>query len=360
LSTLNGDPIAIVALSTFGRHFIWVTDCHAAKFVPSNDGANPAILWLQMRLMCWDVDIINRPEAQLADADYWSRLGVNIEYNPLLCNYLEFTMKTNAANLPPTELPMRPINMSYYRGPRFQATTTLTNTTNMLHGQTIMINIVLHQDCWHTHWSNIPICFKQLIDNCSIPKSGALALLNSKFAWYIRHAIGFDWAVYLFSNGHFSSSVNTWNLPFHITLACNFYKLGGVLFQGFAMTAWLFGFGNNMLNHIRASGETSDISGYLINSFPFQISITSSFWHLQLSIIGQLCLVCLLLSAVAMVILDHDCHLVSAFVKSLTATHLKIASHDVYYPNIGNLIADSCTIIITVHTTCASNVQPID
>jgi hypothetical protein len=36
----------------FGQQFIWVTDCYVAKFVLSYDGANPAILRLQMRLMC--------------------------------------------------------------------------------------------------------------------------------------------------------------------------------------------------------------------------------------------------------------------------------------------------------------------
>ncbi len=43
----------------FGQHFVWVTDCYAAKFMLSYDGTNPAILRLQMRLMCWDVDIVH-------------------------------------------------------------------------------------------------------------------------------------------------------------------------------------------------------------------------------------------------------------------------------------------------------------
>jgi hypothetical protein len=43
----------------FGQRFLWVTDCYAAKFVLSYDGVNPAILCLQMRLICWDVDIVH-------------------------------------------------------------------------------------------------------------------------------------------------------------------------------------------------------------------------------------------------------------------------------------------------------------
>jgi hypothetical protein len=62
----------------FGQRSVWVSDCYAAKFVLSYDGANPAILHLQMRLICWDVDIVHRPDVELVDANYWSHLGVDI------------------------------------------------------------------------------------------------------------------------------------------------------------------------------------------------------------------------------------------------------------------------------------------
>jgi hypothetical protein len=54
----------------FGQQFVWVTNCYAIKFLLSYEGSNPAILCLQMRLMCWDVDIIHRPDSELVDADY--------------------------------------------------------------------------------------------------------------------------------------------------------------------------------------------------------------------------------------------------------------------------------------------------
>ena len=54
----------------FGQRFVWVTDCYAAGFILSYDGNNPVVLQLQMRLMCWDVDIIHRNDIHLTDADY--------------------------------------------------------------------------------------------------------------------------------------------------------------------------------------------------------------------------------------------------------------------------------------------------
>ena len=54
----------------FGQRFVWVTDCYAAGFIWSYDGNNPVVLQLQMRLMCWDVDIIHRNDIHLTDANY--------------------------------------------------------------------------------------------------------------------------------------------------------------------------------------------------------------------------------------------------------------------------------------------------
>ena len=68
-----------------------MTDCYAIKFILSYEGGNPAILCLQMRLMCWDVDIVHRPDVELVDADYWSQLGAYLNFDPLYRKYLILT-----------------------------------------------------------------------------------------------------------------------------------------------------------------------------------------------------------------------------------------------------------------------------
>jgi hypothetical protein len=84
----------------------------------SYEGGNPAILRLQMRLLCWDVDIVHRPDVELVDADYWSRLGADLNFDPLYRKYLILTCQLRQSNPAPTDLPMRPENMPYYGGPR--------------------------------------------------------------------------------------------------------------------------------------------------------------------------------------------------------------------------------------------------
>ena len=73
----------------FGLRFVWVTDCYALKYILSYDGRNPTILRLQMRFMCWDMDIIYCNDHFLGDADYFLRLGADLCYDPLLHNYIE-------------------------------------------------------------------------------------------------------------------------------------------------------------------------------------------------------------------------------------------------------------------------------
>jgi len=155
----------------FGQRFVWVTECYAAKFVLSYVGANLAILRLQMRLMCWDVDILYRPDVELVDADYWSRLGVDIVYGPLLRDNMAYTMKTRATHPPPTELPMRPENMPYYRGPRVTHPTPPTApSADALHVQSLLTDIVLSDGVGSTALSNVPVRLGHLTATFLVPE----------------------------------------------------------------------------------------------------------------------------------------------------------------------------------------------
>ncbi len=101
----------------FGQRFTWVTDCYTIKFILSYDGCNSTVLHLQMRFMCWDMDIEHRNDHWLTDADYFSCLGANLCFDPLLKDYIQRTDFLRRRNPPVTSLPMGPENMPYFRGP---------------------------------------------------------------------------------------------------------------------------------------------------------------------------------------------------------------------------------------------------
>ena len=223
----------------FGQRFVWVTNCYAAKFILSYDGGNPAILRLQMRLMCWDVDIVHRPDTELVDADFWSRLGTDIEFDPLFRDYLLYVKDLRKSHPAPTDLPMRPENMPYYRGPRVQPVTPVEATADAHHIQDLLTDIVMSTSDTGSRLVNVPVRFGHV--SSGSPPAQTRALLNSEFASYAFHAMHFSWAVYSFSNGHFSSTIQSHHLTFHIGLACDTSESGRSLFAEFAPSARVFG-----------------------------------------------------------------------------------------------------------------------
>ncbi len=104
------------------RHcFVWVNDCYAIKFLLPYEGANQAILHLQMQLMGWDVDIVHRTNNYLVDANYWSQLDSDLCYGPLFKQYLHLVAELQKKHPPPMELQMQVEHTPYYCGPRIPA-----------------------------------------------------------------------------------------------------------------------------------------------------------------------------------------------------------------------------------------------
>ena len=100
---------------TWGARFTWITDCFGIRFILTYEGNNPAVLRLQMRLMCWDCDIVHRSDFYLIDADYWSRLGADLCFDPLLRDYIQRVASMRSQHPVPEAMPMLPCNMPGHR-----------------------------------------------------------------------------------------------------------------------------------------------------------------------------------------------------------------------------------------------------
>lgn len=72
----------------FGIEFTWITDCYALRFILSYNGNNPAILCLQMRLMCWSMTLVHHLGTLLVSPDYFLRLGADLCFDPFLLDYV--------------------------------------------------------------------------------------------------------------------------------------------------------------------------------------------------------------------------------------------------------------------------------
>jgi hypothetical protein len=111
---------------------------------------------------------------------------------------------------------MYPENMPYYHRPCIQKPFPDIESADTLYIQGLLSDLVVLDGRGHTILSNHPVRFEQL--QPSLPNTGlhARALLNSESAGYAHETTNFDWAVYYFSNEHFSSTVESKNLPFTI------------------------------------------------------------------------------------------------------------------------------------------------
>jgi len=180
----------------FGQRFVWVTDCYALKFILSYDGRNPAILRLQMRFMCWDMVIEHRNDTWLTDADYFSRLGADLCFDPLLKEYVQQVHLLRRRSPAPTELPIAPEHQPYFRGPRL----TMPASPPPAQGIPAVSAVTFAtSDCGLQHLENWPVSFGHYSGNFPTPSSGR-CLYNSDVTHTASMLAHFHWAIYGFNS----------------------------------------------------------------------------------------------------------------------------------------------------------------
>jgi hypothetical protein len=248
----------------FSQRFVWLTDCYALTFVLSYDGKNAAMLRLQMRFMCWDMIIEHRNDVCLTDADYFSRLGADLCYDPLLKEYIQQVHAFRRRSPAPTMMPIPPEHQPYFRGPRV-------NVPTAEPPQPIAASVSYqsaHSDvitCGSQHLANWLV----IIGSLAIPtppSHDSKCLYNSDITRAAGMLARFTWAVYGFNSGHFLTPINDGGIPFAIVVASDPYVSGRKLFRELTDCPTVLDSASALLDHVRASGITSPLTGYVIHS----------------------------------------------------------------------------------------------
>ncbi len=100
--------------------------------------------------------------------------------------------------------------------------------------------------------------------------------------------------------------------------------------------------------------------GYLIHSNWYQTSETTSFfWQLQTSIVSQLRDVRNLSIIIVVVHPDNNGQSVKTFATNLKSYGWIVSSLYVSYRDLGDSIAGSCWLILGIHSSCATNTEPL-
>jgi hypothetical protein len=108
------------------------------------------------------------------------------------------------------------------------------------------------------------------------------------------------------------------------------------------------------------SGNQSLLNGYLIHSHRYQTSEpTNAFWSLQASIVAQLQAIRKLRLFVAFVHPDHDSRSSSKFVTQLTKSWWVISATKCSFPEYGDSIVSTMTILVGVHMNTQAKVDAL-
>jgi hypothetical protein len=221
-----------------------------------------------------------------------------------------------------------------------------------------MTTILTQGDIGHTSLSIRPF---QVGTFNSMPLGPSGANYNSDIPALAYRATTFSWAVCGFNSGHFASTVEKWNLPFQVVLACDPFEYGCALFHEFVCCPTVLHSATSLLDHIRGSGDQGHIHGYLIHSHRYQSSEpTSIFWGLQASIVQQLQLIRHLRLFVAFVHLDHDSRSVSKFISNLTSCGWVLSTTKCTFPDLGDSVVGILSIIVGIHDSTQSKVAPLE
>jgi len=71
----------------WGRPFTLITDCYALLWILNYQDDNPAVRRLQLELLGLWFPVVHRSNKLNVDPDYWSRVGQDLHFDPLLSKY---------------------------------------------------------------------------------------------------------------------------------------------------------------------------------------------------------------------------------------------------------------------------------
>jgi hypothetical protein len=263
--------------------------------------------------------------------------------------------------------------MPYYRDPRVHDLRSPHNTSDQTNAVTnaaphideaaaaLLTNIITLRGLGHTSLGIRPVIFSTFhTPKLARTDQPAQELYNPEFPALTYSVMGFQWVAYGFNSGHFISIIKTRNLPFSIVLACDPYAHGRALFNEVAKCQNELHGASAFLDHICASDNASPIDGYIIHTHCYQSSKPSTaFWSLQASIVENLFAICKLQLFIAFVHPDHDGRSVTKFVRQLHPGRWVISRTTCSFPDYGNSVVGGTTVIVGVHNSTQSKVEPL-
>jgi hypothetical protein len=298
----------------------------------SYEGTNAPIMRLQMELMSWWFTVTHRPNRMLIDADFFSRIKKDLQFDPLLIQYMEVAHDIYKRNQPDASSPeVSPENMPNYKGKR---STPVAVTVNLLTADTSA----------NTSVTNVPIMF------ATAEPMKPTKLHHSASAIAAFSLTHFNWAIYGFGSGHFHSTCLDRGIPFRLQIAADPTYQGRKFFKAFCKTPIIVDSAINLLKRIR-SNAIDNIHGYYIEApFIHESHLQLEFLKIQSTIIQEMRSRSRLQCFILQISSSYHKTIISQFLRSIEPEGWSVSNEHIHFPEIGDCIDHSTNIYIGFHT----------
>ena len=321
----------------YGRPFTNIGDCIGIKWIMFYDGNNPVIKRIQLELMGWWMTIVHRPRRMNIVPDYFSKLGQEFHFDPLLNKYMKFSAE-NQTHHPPTATgeSINAENLPNFRGTR--TTAEATNPTSQCN-----LGFQSHESIATATFTNVPIYFGT--DPSKVPHrplhqstccNAAFQLLNQ------------NWILYGFNSGHFFRSCHLASETIKVIIAADTHDVGRSFLKSFGKVPVILPGSTELLHHIRQNPATLCQGYYISAPHIFEERRQTDFMAIQVAIIEELRTRSHLQAFVFQLPLQYNQSVRKRFLKSIpewsvTCEHLEFTS-------FGDCIDSSCNIMFGIHT----------
>jgi hypothetical protein len=264
----------------------------------------------------------------LIDADFFSRLKKNLQFDPLLIQYMEVAHDIYMRNKPDANSPeVSAENMPNYKGTR---SIPATNTVTLL----------THDQSDNHTVTNVPIMFA--INEPAKPQklhhtASAIA------AFSLTH---FNGAIYGFGSGHFHSTCLSRGIPFRIQIAADATYQGRNFFKSFCKTPIIVDSAINLLKRIRTD-TIDNLHGYYIESLLIHEShLQLEFLRTQSTIIQEMRSRSRLQCFILQIPSSYHKTIISQFLRSIEPEGWSVTTEQINFAAIGDCIDQSTEIYI--------------
>jgi hypothetical protein len=183
-------------------------------------------------------------------------------------------------------------------------------------------------------------------------------LHNHDIAVFTAGLMTYSFTMYGFNSGHFVS--NSFDLPIQIALAADVRPYGHAMTKRHTSCPRVADSANSLRQNIASSKEKSTVHCYCIYSHRFLKRDTErKFWSTQAEIVKLLQKNRRLVSLFVFVHTSCDMALANGFKRSMQRSGWLMSSTDIYYPDVGNSVADSAAFLLGVHKAATGNHKPI-